>query len=399
MNRQSGLKMALITGALLLAAGCAVDATNQEEGMARSAPDEQAIRASIEALELDPDEFPLLDCSTSAQPMLATVLGTIYDIPASWRPHGRDGSWRMQLTPRESEEGEKVEKHSGITRVVELGVERATLVRPEGGQEILAVSGTHDAYLNIIKGERDLAIIARKPSEDEKVLMKEHGVDLDIQTVALDAFVFIVRPDNPAEDLTLEQVRDIFAGEITHWNEVVDGPERAITPYTRDRNSGSQELMISRVMKDRPFAEHARDDSVVMAMVGPMRAMERDRFGISYSVHYYTRYMAPDLFALSFHAAPRREHETAPPAERTRDVEAEDEAPSRTRMLAIDGVMPGPETIADGSYPLIEPVYLVTRRDLDDDAPAARLRDWLLSPEGQAVVRKSLYVDRDGNAP
>ena len=47
-------------------------------------------------------------------------------------------------------------------------------------------------------------------------------VTLDAITMAYDGLVVIVHPDNPLESLTLEQVRGIFEGEITLWNEVIE---------------------------------------------------------------------------------------------------------------------------------------------------------------------------------
>ncbi len=62
------------------------------------------------------------------------------------------------------------------------------------------------------------------------------------------------------------------------------------------------------------------------------------------------------------------------------------------RMVAIDGVAPGASTLADGTYPQVAPVYVVTRTDLDPTSMAARMRDWLQVSGGQAVVAKSGYV-------
>ncbi len=378
---------------VLCAFGASAVAGGDEAGAGRpagkdqaEAVDDAAIAASIRQLELSLDDFPRLDCSTSAQPLLATVLAAVFDLPLSWQML-HDGSWRLLRGSPPSPDAASPSPET---------IERRRRIASS-----LAVSGTHDAYVNVIRGGRDLAVIARKPSEDEEKLMREQEVELDIQPVALDAFVFIVHPDNPVEGLTLEQVRDIFGGAITNWNQV-GGPDRRINPYIRERNSGSQELMIDLVMKDRPFAEHAREDAVVIAMVGPMSAMARDHFGIGYTVHYYNRYMAPDLgrgWDMYGRDRPRAPAELEAAAAAKQADQAQRDGTQRARMLAIDGIAPGPATIADGSYPLIEPVYLVTRRDIEPDSPTARLRDWLLSPEGQAVIRRSLYVDRHGNAP
>ena len=63
-----------------------------------------------------------------------------------------------------------------------------------------------------------------------------------------------------------------------------------------------------------------------------------------------------------------------------------------TRNLAVDGVEPTFETIRDRKYPYAAEVLVVTRKGMDPAAPAARWRAWLMSPEGQAVVRESGYV-------
>jgi ABC-type phosphate transport system substrate-binding protein len=59
------------------------------------------------------------------------------------------------------------------------------------------VSGTHQAYLNLIDGEVDLILAAREPSEDEILYAAKAGALLENVPVALDAFVFIVNDENP----------------------------------------------------------------------------------------------------------------------------------------------------------------------------------------------------------
>ena len=62
-----------------------------------------------------------------------------------------------------------------------------------------------------------------------------------------DALVFIVNPENPVKNLTSDQVRKIYTGEISNWKEV-GGMDHAITPYIRNADSGSQEKMETLVM-------------------------------------------------------------------------------------------------------------------------------------------------------
>lgn len=99
-------------------------------------------------------------------------------------------------------------------------------------------------------------------------------------------------------------------------------------------------------------------------MFGIYLRLTGDERGIGYSVYYYERYMSGS---------------------------------PRTRVIAVDGVEPSTETIASRKYPFVSEVFVVTRGDLPPTAPARRLRDWLLSAEGQAVVRESGYVPLPNN--
>jgi phosphate transport system substrate-binding protein len=63
-----------------------------------------------------------------------------------------------------------------------------------------------------------------------------------------------------------------------------------------------------------------------------------------------------------------------------------------TRTVAIDGVEPNDDTIASGKYPYTAEVYAAYRGNESTNSPAMKLLGWLVSPEGQAVVRESGYV-------
>jgi phosphate transport system substrate-binding protein len=113
--------------------------------------------------------------------------------------------------------------------------------------------GTHSAYLNLINGEADLILVARSPSMMEFELAQLSGVEFDIRPVALDAFVFIANENNPVDGLSLDEIQRIYTGELTNWDQV-GGPEGEIHPYQRDEQSGSQQLMLSLVMKGLPWS-------------------------------------------------------------------------------------------------------------------------------------------------
>lgn len=66
-------------------------------------------------------------------------------------------------------------------------------------------------------------------------------------------------------------------------------------------------------------------------------------------------------------------------------------------MLAVDGVYPSIENIENGTYPLINTVYMVTLED-NTDPNIQKLRDFILSEDGQKIVRENGYAGLAENA-
>ncbi len=291
--------------------------------------------------------YPRTDGSSSAQPLATLIaarrLGVRHQM-GSWLD-GSERGWLIFPTP----DGER-----------DAAVQ-------ERLREIGDHSGTHGSYVNLIEGKREVIFVARAPSEDELKLAKERNVELDARPIAYDAFVFIVHKDNPIKGLSEKQIRGIYTGEITDWKEVGE-PEGTITPYVRNRNSGSQELMEQLVMRGTEMIE-GRDMISAGTMMGAINKVVRDEKGIGYTVYFWqTRMLRPA---------------------------------NQPKMIAVDGVYPEMDTIRTEEYPYTTKVYVVTRKDILEGGPAATLRDWVLSPGGQAVVKESGYVPygRVGKSP
>ena len=68
------------------------------------------------------------------------------------------------------------------------------------------------------------------------------------------------------------------------------------------------------------------------------------------------------------------------------------------RLLALDGVAPAKETIRDGTYPIASHFYAVTAAPIGQPAPEetnaymAAFLEWILSPQGQAIIEETGYV-------
>jgi phosphate transport system substrate-binding protein len=287
--------------------------------------------------------YPLVDGSTSTQPLGRFIACRILDAGYQWNPWNSDDTRRLYASEwslfADSEyDGSKRELCDWINAIVQH-------------------RGTHSAYVNLIEGRADLILVAREPSLDESQIANDRQIALDVEAIALDAFVFLLNTANPVEQLTVDQIRDIYTGRIVNWMEV-GGPDAEITPFQRNRNSGSQELMERLVMKDLQMIR-APDMMVGTSMAEPFTMLDKNPHGIGYTVYFYHEHMAPA---------------------------------ARVKACAVNGVLPEPRTIADGTYPLVTRVYAAIRDDSPADSPARKLRDWLLSPTGQAIVGQCGYV-------
>lgn len=239
-------------------------------------------------------------------------------------------------------------------------------------------SRTADAYDYLAYGETGLILVTYPSVEDISSFLEDaYNDELDeaspVQTIAelypdtlelipvvRDALVFLNNVENPVENLSQQQLRDIYQGKLTNWQEA-GGEDVSIIPYQRSGRSGSQTLFLELLMGDEapmeaPTAWQRYTMGDLLEVVG---GYENARAALGYSVFYYVR----NMYGMD-----------------------------TIRLLAVDGVEPTEETIASGTYPLCTYYYAVMPSDLEEDAPERRLVEWLLSDEGQRVAAEAGYV-------
>ena len=218
---------------------------------------------------------------------------------------------------------------------------------------------THKAYLNLIEGKADI-IFVTYPSADELAYAKEKAVELTITPVVSEGFVFLTHKDNPVDNLTLKQIRGIYSGKITNWNQV-GGKNQEIIPYQRPENSGSQTGMLDLVISADEIMKAPTEKTVAEmgALIDAVASYGNEENAIGYSYYYY----ATDMWL-------------------NEDV----------KLLSVNGVAPTKGSISDRTYPITTAYYAVTCNDLNPDATAQQLLDWLLTPEGQQLAEEAGYV-------
>ncbi|MCQ2978368.1 MAG: substrate-binding domain-containing protein [Clostridia bacterium] len=215
-----------------------------------------------------------------------------------------------------------------------------------------------EVYHNVIDGNVDV-IFAAEISEEDKQYAEEKGVELEIIPATSSAFVFIVNKENPVEELTLEQIQDIYAGKITNWKEV-GGDDEEIIAYQRPTGSGSQTAMLSLVMKDKTLKEPVVDE-IEQEMGGLVKAVaeyENAKGAIGYSYFYYINTMY--------------NHENV-------------------KMIKVDGVMPSINSIKNNEYPIYTNGFIVYRKN-DVSENLQKWLDNLFSERGDRIIEEAGYV-------
>lgn len=260
---------------------------------------------------------------------------------------------------------EEFPKEDGATAMRPLAVEIVKDVigmTEEEAENFIVHNTTAEAYYNLIDKKADIIFVS-EPSDDILNRAQKAGVELEMVGIGRDGFVFVVNKDNNIESLTLEQIQKIYTGEITNWSEV-GGDDLKIAAFQREPNSGSQNLMEKMVMKGLEMTEAPKElhFSNMEGLIDAVASYENSRSSIGYSIYLYAK---------------------------------EQYVKDNIKFLAINGVYPTDETIANGTYPLSKTVYAIYRKDEPKDSNVRKLVDYLLTPDGQKVVEAVGYTCMD----
>lgn len=223
--------------------------------------------------------------------------------------------------------------------------------------DYLLCSTTGHAYKNLADGEVDI-IFAAAPSNDQIEYAASLGQEFVFTPIGREGFVFFVNSENPVDDLTTEQLRGIYSGEITNWNELGSDLGK-IRVFQREEGSGSQSMLV-RFMGDTPLME-APTENVSDGMLGIIEQVsdyKNYKNSIGYSFRFYSTEMVKN---------------------------------DQIKLLSINGIAPTAENIANGSYPIGGEFYAVTLASNDNPNVDAFI-EWTLSEQGQELIEKTGYV-------
>ena len=212
-------------------------------------------------------------------------------------------------------------------------------------------SGSGNGAKSLINKTCDIASMSRSMKPQELTAAKSKGVNPVSIVAALDGIAIVVHPSNPVRSLTTAQIADIYKGKVTSWSQV-GGPNTPIVVIQRESNSGTQESFKEMVVgKDTPVTRNAETQASNGAVKSRV-SLTRGAIG---------------FLGLGF-------------------------ADTTVKKVAVNGVLPSPVTVKNGSYPLSRPLFFVT-----NGQPAGSVKQFVDLPktaDGKRIIMELGFVNK-----
>jgi phosphate transport system substrate-binding protein len=231
---------------------------------------------------------------------------------------------------------------AGSTTVQPLAEKMAAAFKEKNSDVIVTIQGGGSSVgvKSAADGTVDIGAASRELKSDEPKLV-EH-------LLARDGIAIVVNPSNSVTGLTKDQIIKIFAGEITNWSEV-GGSNGTITVVAREEGSGTRTAFEEMVLGETLIT----DKAILQPSNGALRT----------SVS--TTPLAIGFLSLGY-------------------------IDNTVKALAIDGVAPTQENCKSGKYPVVRPLYFLTKEQPTGSVKA--FIDFCTSSEGQKIVQEEGYL-------
>ncbi len=157
--------------------------------------------------------------------------------------------------------------------VVQKLAEAYTQKHPDTQLQFESGTNSSGAIQGVVKGSLDLAVVNRPLSKSEE------AEDLAYNPFARDAFVFVAHKPSPVKDLSEEQVRDIYSGKLTNWQQL-GGRSAPILVLDRDPDESARKLGLIPFMQGR----EVKAQTIVLSKAKEMvKALESTPYALGYS--------------------------------------------------------------------------------------------------------------------
>lgn len=182
-------------------------------------------------------------------------------------------------------------------------------------------------------------------------LKSEEAAEVNGTVIAYDGIALIINKNNPVENITLEEIKEIYTGKITNWKEIDGGLDWPIVILSREDGSGTR--------------------GAFEQIVGYKSEELLDRATITDGSGSIKNTVAGNKNAIGFVS-----------------FEYLDET---VGALKVEGVMPEAELVKSGEYKLSRP-FILTSKDTTITDNSKKLMEYILSDEGQKIVVENKLI-------
>lgn len=247
---------------------------------------------------------------------------------------------------------QRIKGSDTVLPIAQQTAERFMALHPDARVTVTG-GGTGVGISALLDGTTDIAMASRPIKFSEKMKVKSAGKEVKEAIVAYDALAVVVHPSNPVKQLTRQQLEGIFRGKITNWQQV-GGDDRKIVVYSRETSSGTYEFFKESVLKNKNYMSSSLSMPATGAII---QSVSQTRGAIGY---VGLAYLSPRVKAIAV------------------SYDSKHFAP------------PSMQTATDKSYPIVRPLYYYY--DAENSEQVAPLLDFILSPAGLEIIKKSGYI-------
>lgn len=235
----------------------------------------------------------------------------------------------------------------------------------------VAGGGSGVGLAALLDGTAAVALSSRPAAPDEEAQAAAGGYRLRSILAGYDGIAIIVPATNPVAALTLDEVRQLFTGEIDNWR-AVGGPDQLVVPIGREGTSGTHDSFAALVLGDAALADRAL---LLPSHRATVVAVAQTPGAIGY---VSLAHVGDGVKALALAAG----GSGSGPGESGSAADGSGQA-----------VAPSAESIATGQYSLARPLWLYVREPAPPEAE--QFLEHVLSPTGQVAVQRAGYVPVD----
>jgi len=258
--------------------------------------------------------------------------------------------------------GSQYIQNKGSDTIVNLALAWAELYQNEHTGVRISVTGggSGTGISALISGTVDIANASRAIKKEEIAAAEANSIEPVEYVIARDAIAVILHPDNPVQQLTLQQVSAIYKGEITNWKEV-GGDDRPIVRLSRETNSGTHVYFLEEVIRlgskeDKSiFSANTlllpSSEGIIAEVTDNPNAIGYDGLG----------YVTPHVKVIAI-----------------------------ARSADEPYVMPSIATVNDGSYPISRDLYMYASTKVSQ--AAKDYLSWIFSAQAQKIVSDLGFV-------